>query len=103
MNTGTAMQVSFLAGIYPNLNLLCRTGGNFLIGYIKPVNGAAVASDDTRVYAALVRREGESLEDLIKRLDEAVGQVMLGGASINELVDGEFVVGRKRRARGPRR
>ena len=97
------MPTSFLSGIYPNLNLLCSTGGNFLIGYIKPVNGAAVASDDTRVYAALVHREGESLEDLMHRLDEAVGQVMLGAAPTNAIPDGEFVVGRKRRARGLRR
>ena len=80
MNTARAMPIAFLSGIYPNLNLLCSTGGNLLIGYVKPVNGAAVASDDTRVYATLVRREGESVEDLIQRLDEAVGQVTLGGS-----------------------
>jgi hypothetical protein len=39
----------------------------------------AIASDAQRIYRALMRRDGESLEELHQRLDEVVGQVMLRG------------------------
>jgi len=43
-------------------------------GDIPPVPCAAVAADESIMLAALLRREGESLVDLLDRLDEAVGK-----------------------------
>jgi len=50
------------------------------------------------VYAALMRQPEESLDELHRRLDEVVGQVMRGESeAINEVPGGRFYVGRKRR------
>lgn len=47
-------------------------GGNVSIGQIYPIPCAAVASDEHNMYAALLRRDGESLTDLLYRLDTAL-------------------------------
>jgi hypothetical protein len=83
---------------YPNLDQLTRHGGSYLIGDTKSISGAAIASDSREVYAALIRREDESLDDLHRRLDEIVGQVMRGEREpVNEVPDKRFYVGPKRR------
>jgi hypothetical protein len=53
---------------------LIDNGGNLSIGQIPPVRCAAVAADEGNMLAALLRRDGESLIDLLDRLDEAVGK-----------------------------
>jgi len=63
---------------FPNLDQLARHGGSYLIGDTKSIPGAAIASDSREVYSALIRRDGESLDELHRRLDEVVGQVMRG-------------------------
>jgi hypothetical protein len=83
---------------FPNLDHLTRHGGSYLIGDTKSIPGAAIASDSREVYAALIRRNGESLDELHQRLDAVVGQVMRGEREpVNEVPDGRFYVGRKRR------
>ena len=46
--------------------------GSVTLGAIGPVGCAAVASDGNNCLAMLVRYAGESLEDLLTRLDEAI-------------------------------
>ena len=83
---------------FPNLDRLTRHGGSYLIGDTKSIAGAAIASDSREVYAALIRRAGESLDDLHQRLDDVVGQVMRGEREpVNEVPDKRFYVGPKRR------
>jgi hypothetical protein len=55
------------------------------------------------VHAALMREEGESLNELHQRLDEVVGQVLRREMEpVNEVPGGRFYVGRKRREDGKR-
>jgi len=61
---------------WPNIEALIANGGNVSIGDIPPVPCAAVAADENNMLAALLRREGEPLEDLLSRLDEAVGKAV---------------------------
>lgn len=71
------------------------------IGDTKSIVGVAIASDSNMVYAALMREEGESLDELHERLDGIVGRVMRGEIEpINEVPDGRLYVGRKRREKG---
>lgn len=49
-----------------------------MIGETKAIQGVAIAPDVRVVYAALMRRDGESLDELHQRLDEVVGQVTRG-------------------------
>jgi hypothetical protein len=46
--------------------------GEITIGRVGRVRCAAVASDGHNALAMLVRRRGESLEELLARLDEAI-------------------------------
>ena len=59
---------------WPNIEGLINSGGNVSIGDIPPVPCAAIAADESTMLAALLRREGESLVDLLNRLDAALGK-----------------------------
>ena len=60
------------AARWKNLDFLIRGHGDVTLGSVGPVRSAAVAADGDQMLAALVRRPGESLEDLLTRLDEAL-------------------------------
>jgi hypothetical protein len=59
---------------WANIDELINNGGNVSIGNIPPVPCAAVAADEGNMLAALRRREGEPLIDLLSRLDDAIGK-----------------------------
>jgi hypothetical protein len=57
----------------PNLEEFVIYGdGQIAIGAITPIPCAAIANDDHNMLAALVRRPGEALQQLLERLDRAV-------------------------------
>ena len=57
----------------PNLEIFLQSDGAQLsIGAIGPIQCAAVAADPHNMLAALVRRPGETLQQLLERLDDAV-------------------------------
>ena len=57
---------------WPHIQALIDHGGNISIGQIYPIPCAAVASDEHNLLAALVRREGEGLIDILNRLDASL-------------------------------
>lgn len=57
---------------WPNLEALFDDEGQVTVGAIQPLPCVAVASDQHTMLAALQRRAGESLIDLLNRLDAAV-------------------------------
>ena len=57
---------------WSNIQELIDNGGNVSIGDIPPIRCAAVAADENNMLAALLRRDGESLIDLLNRLDAAL-------------------------------
>ena len=63
-----------LASPWPHLQGLIDAAGSFVIGRIDPIPCAAAASDDHVMYAALVRRDGETLTQLLDRLDAALAK-----------------------------
>jgi hypothetical protein len=76
---------------WPNINtLLNQTGGHISIGRMPPIEGAAIAINDQTLLASLVRRDGESFPDLLKRLDAAIGKAVHEGAVTNEVNGGRF-------------
>jgi hypothetical protein len=46
--------------------------GEITIGVLRPVGCVATAADEDCTYAMLVRRRGETLTQLLARLDEAI-------------------------------
>jgi hypothetical protein len=76
---------------WPNIaELLDQPGGHISIGRMPPIEGAAIAINDQTLLASLVRREGETFPDLLKRLDAAIGKAVHEGAVTNEINGGRF-------------
>ena len=55
-----------------NIAALIDDGGQITIGQLDPIECAAIANDDHNCLAMLQRRPGESLRDLLVRLDAAI-------------------------------
>ena len=53
-----------------------------------------MATEGTRVHATLLRREGETFDQVLARLDEAIGESLRTGTPVNELAGAEFVMGK---------
>ena len=66
-----------------NIEALIADGGDITIGAIYPIECAATAADNHNTVAMLVRRENETLNALLKRLDKAIGKFY----DNNEIVD----------------
>lgn len=76
---------------WPNIaELLDQPGGHISIGRMPPIEGAAIAIRDQTLLASLVRREGESFPDLLKRLDTAIDKAVHDGTVTNEINGGRF-------------
>jgi hypothetical protein len=83
-------------GSWPHLAALAGRGGHIVFGYVAPIEGVAVATEGTRVHATLLRREGETFDQVLARLDEAIGESLRTGTPVNELAGAEFVMGKTR-------
>jgi len=57
-----------------NIEAFIDDGGEITIGPIGPIECAATAADADQALAMLVRREGETLNALLKRLDKAIAR-----------------------------
>ena len=55
-----------------NIEALIDEGGEITLGRLPPFDCVATATDDTACLAMLVRRDGETLNQLIRRLDKAI-------------------------------
>lgn len=70
---------------WPHIEELIESGGNINIGRIAPIACAAIAADDHKMLAALVRRNGETFSELMQRLDRAVDKAMNHDAFTDEI------------------
>ena len=71
-----------------NIEALIADGGDITLGALPPHECAATAADGSNALAMLVRREGESLNALLKRLDNAIGLAWSEDLFIDEVNDG---------------
>ena len=71
------------------IEALIEEGGEITLGALPPHECAATAADGSNCLAMLVRREGESLNALLKRLDKAIGLAWSNDMFIDEVNDGE--------------
>jgi hypothetical protein len=55
-----------------NIETLIDEGGEITIGRLSPFDCVATAADESNCLAMLVRRNGETLNQLIRRLDKAI-------------------------------
>lgn len=68
-----------------NIETLVDGGGEITVGPIGPVACGASAADHHNAVAMLVRREGETITALLKRLDKAIAQFYANGKAIDEI------------------
>ncbi len=73
------------SGPWGALQALMDDGGQVTLGAISGIPAAAVASMPKGMLAGLMRREGESWNDLLLRLNDAVMQAVVENSVINEL------------------
>ena len=72
-------------GFLPNIADLIESGGQISVGGIGPIKCAAVANDDDQCYAMLQRRPGETLQQLLERLDAAIDTAISTEEPIDEI------------------
>jgi hypothetical protein len=72
-----------------NIEALIEDGGDITLGALPPHECAATATDGGNCLAMLVRRDGESLNALLKRLDKAIGLAWSNEVFIDEVNNGE--------------
>jgi hypothetical protein len=68
-----------------NIETLVDEGGEISVGKLSPFACVAAASDGSNCLAMLVRRDGESLSALLKRLDKAIGKAWSDDLFIDEV------------------
>jgi hypothetical protein len=70
---------------WPALQELIENEGQVTLGYVHPIPCVAVASDAHNMIAAIKRKRGESLIDLLNRLDTAVALSEEDGSTVDEI------------------
>jgi hypothetical protein len=68
-----------------NIEALIADGGEITLGRVYPIECAATAADGHNSVAMLVRREGETLNALLRRLDKAIGRYFDNDEFIDEI------------------
>jgi hypothetical protein len=72
----------------PNIEFLINGNGEITIGAIASIPCAATAVDEDQCLAMLVRRDGETLGQLLIRLDRAIEIAADNEAFIDEINNG---------------
>ena len=68
----------------PNIESLIAYG-DITLGVLRPVGCIATAADEDRCLATLIRRRGESLVQLLRRLDKAIDKALTEDVYIDEI------------------
>jgi hypothetical protein len=69
----------------PNIEFLIDGNGEITIGAIASKPCVATATDEDQCLAMLVRRDGETLAELLTRLDKAIEMAAEDGSFIDEI------------------
>lgn len=67
-------------------SFLDSTRGQITIGEIPPIRRAALAAQGKKARVALVARDAETIDQLLQRLDAALGKAMAEDSVIDEVL-----------------
>jgi len=70
---------------FPTLHRFITSGGTIDVGRIDILECAAVASDADTLWVALTRRQGETLVELLKRLNDTLERCLACDERVDEL------------------
>ncbi|MGH8220376.1 MAG: hypothetical protein ACREUT_17715 [Steroidobacteraceae bacterium] len=76
-------------GIGPLIHLqafLDDTRGQITIGEIPPIRRAALAAEGKKARVALAGRDGETIAELLERLDSSLGKAMAENTVVDEVL-----------------
>jgi hypothetical protein len=65
---------------------LDNSRGQITIGEIPPIHSAALAAEGKKVRVALVRRDKETVAELLLRLDSCLGKAMAENTAVDEVL-----------------
>jgi hypothetical protein len=68
-----------------NIAAVLDSGGQIMLGTIKPISDAAVAHDGRKTLAMLRRQPTEAIADLLLRLDAAIAIAKSSGSRVDEI------------------
>jgi hypothetical protein len=68
-----------------HIEFLIDGNGDITVGGVAPIPCVAIAADEDQCLATLVRRPGETLVELLQRLDAAIGDACQNGSFIDEV------------------
>lgn len=68
-----------------NIEALINDGGDITLGHITGVGCVASAADGHNALAMLARRDGETLNALLRRLDRAIARYYDNGEATDEI------------------
>ena len=68
-----------------HIETLIEDGGEITVGGVDDIECAATATDQHNALVMLVRREGESIAALLKRLDRTLGRYYETGETVDEV------------------
>jgi hypothetical protein len=74
-----------MANRWPHISALIDSGGQVMLGTVKPISNAAVAHDGKKTLAMLKKRPREDLQDLLERLDAAIAEARASGQRVDEI------------------
>ena len=74
--------------LLPNIEFLIDGNGDITIGQVGPVACAATAANEHQSLAMLVRRDDETLEQLLMRLETAIEKAVEEEIFIDEINNG---------------
>ena len=70
---------------FPTLQAFIDDGGHIDIGRIRPIDCVAIANDERTMYVALQRRRGETLMELLSRLDTSLKHCLDNDEFVDEI------------------
>jgi hypothetical protein len=76
--------------LFPVLQRFITSGGTIDVGRIDVIDCAAVASDSDTLWAIVMRREGESLLGLLRRLEGMLERSLALSAPVNAMEGGSL-------------
>ena len=82
---GRSKPRSLTAQPLPNLEWILAEHGGISLSEISPVGCVAAAADQNTCYAMLVRRNGETVLQLLQRLDQAVAIAAENNSKVDEV------------------
>ena len=69
----------------PNIEWLLADHGAITLSEVSPVGCVAAAADNHTCYAMLARREGETVLELLHRLDKAIATAAENNTTVDEV------------------